>query len=111
MEAGGSPQKKQVEDESKKKSRRKKMKKRNSSSDSHRSKSSGEISFVLARKSQNYVYGSASIFGDGEEAEAHPNSGQQSGGFGMFSLGLMMVMCCVSSQVMVEAQAQGAGSM
>jgi hypothetical protein len=99
MEAGGTKHKQpesQGEPEKRKKQRRKRSKDPNTSNESHNSKSSGEISFVLARKNNNQLYGSSSIFGDFEQSSSDP-SPAPAGGFGLFSLGLVMIMCCVSS--------------
>jgi len=103
MEAGGTKHKQlesQREPEKRKRKQRKgsksKSKDPNTSNESHNSKSSGEISFVLARKNNNQLYGSSSIFGDFEQSSCDP-SPAPAGGFGLFSLGLVMIMCCVSS--------------
>lgn len=90
MEAGG------AKDNTRKRRKKSKSRDNNTSIDSHRSKSSGDINFVLERKNQNTSFGSGSIFGEPQDCNENR--------FGMFGLGLMMIVCCVSSQIMVDAQ-------
>ena len=74
--------------------REKSLKKRKRSSSRGSSKSRDQISFVLERKNEG-----GSIFGDSNNSN-QTHGGQKS--LGRFGLGIMMIVCCVSSQIMIE---------
>ena len=108
MEAGNQKKKKKKE----KRSAKRKAEAKESDSESMMSDAPNNISFVLERNNGGLNRSNGSIFGEsagsGHSTSSKPAKGRNSAG--MFSLGLLMVICCVSSQIMVEGEGvQGTG--